>query len=150
MAAIKGEIKRGILQAIWDAVEDDIAAQEMPSTVPDFQPIIVTLEDGLKAFHRMGFESIKSGRLSIGSSGLSHEVKWAAPAMWRGFSQEEVFSLAQELREVHADALITLSAQGIGSPTQTQIFNTMMADDRLQTVTSTYRDHTMIRWNQRF
>src|SRR5437762_10750410 len=98
----------------------------------------------------MGFEAVKSGRLSIGSAGLGHEVKFAVPNVWRGFSQEEVFGLAQELREIHDAALITLSANGNGSPTQLQILRVMMSDDRLQTVTSTQKDFTLLRWHQGF
>ncbi len=145
MAQLRAELKRAFLQSIYDAVADGVAESMFPSTIPDFSPVIVTLEDGLKAFGRMGFEALKSGKLSLGATGMDHEVRWAAPQQWRAFSQDEVMSLAQELREVHAAALVTLSDAGTPSPTQTQILATMMADDRLLTVTSIQKDFSLIR-----
>ena len=150
MAQLRAELKRSFLQSIADAVNDQIAVAEFPSTVPDLTPIIVSLEDGLKAFQRMQFEALKSGRLSLGSSGLDHEVRWAAPQQWRSFTQDEVMALAQELREIHSDALIKLSANGNGSPTGQQILAAMFADDRLQSVSSINKDFTLLRWNQRY
>src|SRR5436190_8763373 len=151
MAALKAELKRSFLQSIADAVEDGIAQQEMPSTVPGQQDApIVTLGAGLKAFQRMGFEALKGGKLSLGSAGFNHEVKWAPPMHWRSFSQDEVFVMAQEFREVFNDAISTLADAGNSSPTDATILATMMADDRLQTVTSQQHDYSMLRRSGRY
>ncbi len=151
MASLRAEIKRAFLQSIYDAVADDIALQEFPSTVPDSANIqITTLVDGLKAFQRTGLEALKGGRLSLGSSGIGHEVRWAPPDIRRSFSQEEVFSLSQELREVYEDALVRLSSIGNNAPNDITILRTMMTDDRLETVTSLQHDFVSLRWGQRY
>lgn len=137
MSAIKAELKRSFLQSIADAVEDNIANAEFPSTVPGANDIpIVSLAGGLKAFQRMQFEALKGGKLSLGSSGFDHEVKWAPPAAWRSFTQDEVMSLAQEFREIFNDTLIVLALGGNTSPNDATILAGMMADERLQSVTS--------------
>ncbi len=145
MANLPAELKRSFLQSIYDAVVGGTANADFVTGTPSDDNVIASLEDGLKAFQRMGFSSLKTGRLSLGSSGLSHEVKWAAPQQWRAFSQEEVGSLAQELREVYNEAVETL-----GSGTDLAILNTMMASDRMQSISSIQHDYTMLRWGNRF
>lgn len=150
MAELKAQTKRAFLQALYDAVANETARVDLASGAQAADSPIATLLEALTAFQRMGFNSLKGGRLSLGTSGLSHQVQWAPPAQWRAFGQEEVFGMAQEFREVYTDAIVTLSAQGNSSPTDLQILAVMMADDRLTTVTSTQRDFTLLRWNQRY
>jgi hypothetical protein len=104
----------------------------------------------MKAFQRQGFNALKSGRLSLGSTGLGQEVRWAPPLVWRSFTQEDVFGFAQEMREVYNDAVTNLSGQGNTDPDDPTIFAVMMADDRFQTVTSLQRDFTTLRWVGRY
>lgn len=150
MASLKAETKRAFLQAIFDAVEADVARVDLASGAQAADAPIATLLEALKAFQRMGFNALKGGRLSMGTSGLGHEVRWAPPMQWRAFGQEEVFGMAQEFREVYADALVTLASQSITEPTDAQILSTMFNDDRMQTITSQQRDFTLLRWNQRY
>lgn len=150
MADLKAQTKRAFLQSLYDAVADETARVDLASGAQAADSPIATLLEALKAFQRMGFNALKGGRLSMGTSGLSHEVRWAPPAQWRAFGQEEVFAMAQEFREVYTDAVVTLSAQSITEPTDLQILSVMLSDDRLTTVTSTQRDMTLLRWNQRF
>jgi hypothetical protein len=82
-------------------------------------------------------------------TGAGKAVQFALPQIWQSFQQDEFFALTEELEQVYSDALVTLSAQGIGSPTDAQIFTVMAADDRLQTITSVQKDYTTLRWPTR-
>ncbi len=151
MASLKAETKRAFLQSLYDAVVDETARVDLASGAQVADTPIVTLEEALKAFQRMGFNALKNGKLSLGSSGLGHEVRFAAPPQiegFRAFGQVEVYGLAQEFREVYADARVTLAAQGNTEPDDATIFSVMMSDDRLQTVTSLQRDFLLLRWGQ--
>src|SRR5213075_2766984 len=153
MAALKAETKRAFLQSLFDAVEDETARVDLASGAQVADVPIVTLNEALKAFQRMGFNALKNSKLSMGTSGLGHEVRWASPPQldgFRAFGQVEVYGMAQEFREVYADALVTLSAQGNDTPDDATIFAVMMSDDRLTTVTSLQKDYTLLRWSQRY
>ncbi len=150
MANLTGEFKRAMLQSIYDAVVKGFANEVLTTgTSLDAEPAI-TLEDGLIFFQQRGFNANKDGKNVIGTAGVGHEAKWAAPAQWRDLSPDEVFSLAQEFREVYDEAIMTLQAQGFTTMTDLQIKVVMMDNDRLQSVTSTQRDFTLLRWNQRY
>ena len=141
MATIKAAIKRGLLQYLYDGVQlttlaDDLGIQGMH---------ILTLADALMYFQRFVAQEMQSGKVSTGSSGLGHGVQWEVMAQWRSFDPVELFAAVQEMREVYGDGLITLSAKSINSPTDYQILAVMLADDRLQTITRTQVDYTLIR-----
>ncbi len=148
MANIRAQLKRAFLQSLYDSVTENTAAEDLQSG--DTVPTVVTLEDALKAFQRLGFQGLKNGRFTILSSGFSHEVRFAMPDNMLAFSQDEAFSMAQEFREVYADSLARLVAAGNATPADAQVLAAMFADDRLQSVTSTVRDHSQLRWNGRF
>ena len=148
MAQLRAELKRAFLQSLYDAVQSGTASDDLISG--DNAPVVVSLEDALKAFQKMGFAALKDGRLSIQSSGFAHSISFSAPQQWRAFSQEEVFAMAQEFREVYNDAKLRLIAAGNATPVDLELLQSMMADDRLQSVSSLQRDHTMLRWNARY
>ena len=150
MSDIKSATKRAFLQSLFDAIANNTATVDLASGSQAVDAAVITLLDALKAFQRMGFNALKNGRLSLGSSGLGHDVRWAPPMQWRSFGQEEVFGMAQEFREVYNDAIITLAGQGNSSPNDATILSVMMSDDRMQTVTSLQRDFVLLRWNQRY
>jgi hypothetical protein len=150
MADLKAQQKRAFLQSLYDAIVNDTATIDLSSGIETNEPPIITFIDALQAFQRLGFNALKFGKLSMGTSGLGHEVRWCPPQQWRAFSQEEVFALAQEFREVYADALVTLAEAGNSSPNDATILATMFADDRMQTVTSLQHDFSLLRWNQRY
>lgn len=143
MANLRAEIKRAFLQSIFDAVQNDVAQRDFVTGTPTDDIPVISLEDGLKAFQREHFATLHRGLLSLGSAGIGHEVKWSPPEVWKDFDQTTMFSLAQEFREVYNDVVATGSFVS-----DLAILNAMMADDRMQTVTSLQRDFTMLRWNQ--
>jgi hypothetical protein len=149
MANIRGELKRAFLQSLFDAVVDGNASVDLASGVDANLVQVLTFESALKAFQRLQFNSLKEGKLTIMNSGMEHEIRFAGPDILRAMSQEEVFSMAQEFREVFDDSLVTLSAAGDSDPDDRTILRAMMANDRLQSVTSTQRDFSMLRFNSR-
>jgi hypothetical protein len=144
MAQLRAELKRSFLQSLYDSVVDGTASEDLVSD--DVSRSVFTLEAALKAFQRMGFNSLKTGTLIVGSSGYAHETRLATPDIMRSFSQEEIFSLAQEYREVYTEARAALVAAGDASPTDAEIFAEMMANDRLQAASFTQTDHTGLRF----
>jgi hypothetical protein len=150
VANLRGELKRAFLQSLFDAVVDGYASVDLASGVSQDLVKVLTFEAALKAFQRLGFNSLKSGKLSIGTSGMNHEIRFAAPDAMLSFRQDEVFAMAQEFREVFADAKLTLAAGGDDEPDDAAILRTMLAHDRLQSVDSTYRDFTMARCGNRY
>ncbi len=145
MANLRGEVKRAFLQSLYDAVVDGNASVDLASGVDANLVQVLTLESAMKAFQRLGFNQLKEGKISVGSSGMGHEISFAAPSAWQSLTQEEVFSLAQELREVFDDALVDLDASGDDNPDDRTILRAMMLNDRLQSATSTMRDFSMLR-----
>ena len=145
MAEIRAQLKRAFLQSIADAVSAHTAKRDFPSGSRTDAPV-VTLLEGLKAFQRMGFSSIKQGKLSVGSAGFGHDVSWAMPSSWRSFSQESVFEMAQEFRELYNSAILTLTLAGTPQPFNDEsILAIMMDSDELQSCTSTQKDFTGLR-----
>src|ERR1044071_3626475 len=134
MAVLRAEIKRGFLRSLFRQSEANA----------------VTLEAALGAFQDQGFKAIKAGKLVIASSGAGHSVQFAVPDAWRSFSQEEVFSLSEELFQVFDDAKAMLIANGTAEPDDDSIYTAMTADDRLQTVTSLQKDNSPLRFPARY
>ena len=148
MAALKAELKRAFLQSIYDAYKAETLLADLTGDTEG--PSIVTFEDALKAFQHYCFGNVKDGKTLFQTSGLGHETRWALPMVWRSFSEDEVFGMAQEFREVYDEAIVTLADAGNIHPNDSAILATMMANDKMQTVTSQQRDFTLLRWNQRY
>jgi hypothetical protein len=139
---IKAQVKRGLLQYLWDGVTLTTLANDLG--LQGLSAPISTLNDALMWYQRFVAVDIQSGKTSVGSSGVGSSVHYNPWNRDRAYTQEELFAASQELREVYADAITTLSSSNL--PTNDlSIFNAMMADDRMQTVTSTQRDYTIIR-----
>lgn len=150
MANLRGEVKRAFLQSLYDAVVDGNASVDLASGVDANLVQVLTFEAALKAFQRIGFNQLKEGKLTVQNSGMGHDISFAAPDIWRSLNQEELFSLAQEFREVFDDALLTLEVSGDDNPDDRTILRAMMANDRLQSVTSTMRDFSTMRMGGRY
>lgn len=151
MAQIRAQQKRSLLQWIYDSVV---------TTNPNGVPLLVDrlgivlaagesspitdLQSGLMWFQGYLMNDLSSGKLIVGSSGYQHQTKYAEPAVWRAFTQEALMELAQEFREIYNDAVVTLTTNSC-SINDINILRTMMADDRLQTVTKLQSDYTLIR-----
>jgi hypothetical protein len=109
----------------------------------------VPLPDALNTFQLGIFGNVQSGRLisSVGASGKSTAFKTPA----NDFSEDELFDLAEQFQAILNDAFATLQANNVALPQdvvdQNQLlFNTMLEDDRLATITSKRTDFTLIRF----
>ena len=83
------------------------------------------------------------------TSQAGHSVHYTKPEIWHSYSPAEMFSLAEEFQQVYLDAVSTLASNGNGSPDDPTIFNMMMEDDRMQTITEVYHDYTTLNWPTR-
>ena len=61
--------------------------------------------------------------------------------IWQSMSQDQVFEMAEEFIEIYTDAVAALG----GGAEDFEILARMLADDRLQSVTSLQKDYTAIR-----
>lgn len=147
MATVKAQLKRGLLQWIYDALILGTIVDDLGITVPPGVTFsITTLEQALIWFQRSLAPEIRTGKITTGSTGYQHGTTFAQPSVWRSLTPDELFAAAQEFREVYKDAVITATAaQAPSAVTDSCILAAMMADDRLQTVTRTQSDYTLIR-----
>jgi len=145
MAAIQAEIKRGVLRSLYR-----MSKQGNPATLtPAGATVGSSLATFLDAFQDQNFAAVQSGRFIIATAGVGRSSTFQTPQIWQSFTPEQIFSLAEELEAVYADAKTTLATAGNNSPTDDQIFNVMMDDDRLQTITWTQKDYSTLRWPTR-
>ena len=113
-------------------------------------PSAATLKETLLAFLDGGFDAIKSGRLIVNSSGTGSSVSFEIPSILRGFSQDEVFGLAEQLVEIYEETTSSLSIAADVQDTGDQdsdIFAAMMADDRMQSITRVRDSFTLLNLN---
>lgn len=130
MARIPAEIKRGLLQFLADQAQDSG----------------ITLLAALKAYSKARFEEIQSGRFVVSTSGNGSSVSFYTAPVGMPLQPDQFAAVAQEFREVFTTALATLQTAGTANPTDAQLLSTMLADDRLQTVTEARLDVTLMRW----
>ena|SRR6266581_7535427 len=135
---LKAALKRSFLRSLMVSVQQQTAAIDLNSDNEIF-----TLSGAIDAFLLLGFRDLSRGKSTIGTLGFQHESRFAVPEKWRAFNPEDLMEFQGELRELYDDALVTL---GTGSHSDTEIFNTMLADDRMQTITSTQKDWTVARF----
>jgi hypothetical protein len=134
MAQVRGQLKRAFLNGLY-------------LSLPDATP----LQDGLNAFLLSSFNGVKTGRLIEATSQNGHSVKFRVPVLGEHFRQEDVVELAQELREVYTTALVTLNiADNSAGNSDPQVLAQMLVDDRMQGVTETQKDYTLINYPNRF
>lgn len=133
MAQVRGQLKRAILNSLY---------RQATNTV--------TLLSILQAYQDALVMGVKGGRVIEATSQAGHSTKFRTPNPGEHFRPEDMGELTQELLEVYNDGLVTLSAQGNATPTDTQIVAVMLADDRLASITTTRSDFSLIRYPNRF
>lgn len=95
---------------------------------------------------------IQYGKLIEVTSQNGHSTKFRVPVPGEYFSQTDVAELSQEFLEVYDSAVCTLASQVPPVVSVTpgdidgQIFTTMLADDRLQGISSLRHDYTLTGW----
>jgi hypothetical protein len=136
MAQIRAALKRSILNSLARQAANGIN--------------VAPLSDALNAYQDALVSGVKSGRIVEAHTGAGKAVKFRTPVIGDHFRQDDVCEMSQEFLEIYADSVAALAVAGNNSPNDTQILTAMMADDRLQSVTSTRRDYTLMNYPSRF
>ena len=126
MARLPAEFKKGL----FDWISDSVEAGTYPSIL-----------EAIKAQTLAQAPVVRGGQTVLSASGNGYSTTFAIPG---SYSPQELFSFWTELRDIYNDALSTLSANSL-SATHDNVRDTMRADDRLQTVTRTHGDYTLLR-----
>ena len=134
MAQIRAQLKRGVLNSL--------ARQAATAKV--------TLLNALNAYQDALIAGVKAGRTIEVSSGAGHMSKFRTPFLGEHFRPEDMAELTQEFVEVYSDSLGVLATGGNSSPTDAQVLATMLIDDRMQSVTRTRVDYTIINYPSRY
>lgn len=136
MVYIQAAIKRGFLRQIYEQAKAATAY----------------LGDALLAFQGSVFTpAFKTGRILVNTSGSGQSASFEVPQIGKQYSQDQIFALSEELLEIYSDAVAQLQAETpsfnpTASPANQQtVFDTMMADDRLQGVRTQMGDFTGLR-----
>lgn len=124
MAQLQAELKRAILDEIWEG-----------SGSGD------TLADVIKAFKSAKWDSISSGRLIIATSGNNYSVSFSED-MQRKLGPDQMFMLGQEFKEVYDVAVAALGTAGT-TVTDEATFTTMLG--LMPTVTECGSDRLLMR-----
>jgi len=130
VVAIQASIRRGFLRSLYNQAVANAAS----------------LQEALQGFQDSCFTGVKTGRILVNSSGTGSSVSFEIPGIVRGYTQEQVFGLAQDFREIYTDAVAALSAAGADG-SDTSIFAAMMADDRMQSITRVRDSFTLLNLN---
>lgn len=132
MVYLQAAIKKAFLRCIWNSGQNTA----------------LTLLDMLTAFQMNGFSAIKTGRLITSTSGGGYSTSFQAPAIAAQFKQEQVFALSEEFFGLYYNAINTLSQEipPVTSPSDEQIWDTMMESDALVGYRTVATDVTMIRY----
>jgi hypothetical protein len=109
----------------------------------------LTLFAVLESFQDADFAAVKSGKLITATSSEGINVQYAAPSLFTTFTQDQVFSLSEELIALYESVVADLAAVGNNSPTDADIFNRMIASNALATVTEEYSSYTTAFWQGR-
>lgn len=140
VSQIRGQLKRGFLTSIWNQL-------------PDATPFI----DGLNAYLTACLTgSIQYGKLIEVTSQNGHSTKFRVPVPGEYFSQTDVAELSMEFIEVYNSAVGTLASQvpPVVSVTpgdiDSQILAVMLADDRLQGISSVRHDYTLVNFPSQY
>lgn len=131
MARIAADIKRGFLRSI---LRDAQAASPQ-----------ITLAAALGAFQAAAYNNTKSGRVIVSTSGNGKSVTFNMPQIGLQLMQDELMALTEEYFAVYADALVSLNVAGTNPTGDPAIFAQMLLDDRMQSITETRMDFTLIR-----
>jgi hypothetical protein len=132
VAQLQAQLKRGILDELWYAVPEELKDGALEATI--------------RAFKSARWDAIKTGTFVVSTSGGGYSVSFSMPELFRQLGPDQFFMLGQEFLDVMADAKVTVANAG-QEVTDANVFDTMMADDRLQPgCRTTLGDFTMQRW----
>ena len=131
MAQLQAQLKRGILDELWNAVP--VKADEG------------ALEAAIRGFKSARFEAIQTGTYIVNTSGGGYSVSFAAPELFRQLGPDQFFMLGMEFLDILTDAITTLAANNI-TATNEALFACMMADDRLTGSRIQMGDFSLQRW----
>jgi hypothetical protein len=132
VATIAAQIKRGFLNTLY---RQATAGTQLIDILNEFQDYCFSPE-------------LKRGRLIQSSSGNQHSTSFQQFSTAFQLSQEQIFSLSQELIEVYGDSVAGLQAATppIPEPTDDQIAAAMLQDDRLTSIRAFQTDYTATRF----
>lgn len=103
----------------------------------------------LKAHYSRAFSSNWNGKQVVATSGNGRSVSYITPDFFKTLTQDEVRRMWVQLLAIYNSALSTL---GIAQPADADltqdksILQTMLADDRMQEITTVQDDFTVIRY----
>jgi hypothetical protein len=137
-ANIRAGLKRSILSSLARQ-----AANSSQDTSGNLLPALEAYQDALVS-------GVQGGYIYESTSQSGHSTKFRMPVIGQHFSPEDVVELAQDFIEIYNDALVTLSTAGNTSPDDPTILACMLADGRLESVTTTMTDYTLMNWPTRF
>ena len=127
MAQIQAELKRAILDELWNAVPQNSAA---------------TLEEIIRKFKSGMWPNIKNGSFVNATSANGNQVSREIPAYVRQLSPDQFFMLGQEFLELQTLAISTLG----GTPDDDAVYSEMQSSDSMQTVRRIGGDYTGLRF----
>jgi archaellum biogenesis protein FlaJ (TadC family) len=131
MVRIQSEIKRALLRSLWSCAKKTQGAK---------------LRSALESYQNSQFSSLKSGRIIVNNSANGHSTSIEVAPQWRQLSQESVLALSELFINVYDDSVVVAAQNSISNPSEDQLLAIMMADDRLQGVTSESLDITGLRY----
>jgi hypothetical protein len=136
-ANIRAGLKRSILNSIARQ-----AADSSQNASGNLLPALESYQDALVC-------GIKGGRLVESTSQNGHMTKFRVPVIGDHFRQEDIVEMAEDFIEIYNDSLTVLATAGNTSPDDPTILTAMLADDRLQSVTTTRTDYTLMNFPTR-
>ncbi len=132
MAQLQAQFKRGCLRSLFRAASTQA----------------LTLYNALTNYQDSLFAIVQKGRTIGSTASNGHSLSFKMPPVFDQLTQDQAFQLSEEFLAIYTDALTVLNLSAIPAD-QTQdnnIFNTMLADDRLQSITHYGTDYTAIRF----
>lgn len=129
MAQLQAELKRAILDEIWEISADG-----------------AVLADVIKAFKSARWDPISSGRLILSTSGNSYSVTFSED-LQRKLGPDQMFMLGQEFKEAYSDSVDSLTQLGTAI-TDDAVFTLMMG--LFDTVREVGTDRTLLRMGGSF
>jgi hypothetical protein len=125
MATLAAELKRAILDELWYTAPEGVG-----------------LEACIRAYKSSRFADVKTGRFVTNTSGGGYAVSFNVPEIVRQLTPEQLLMLCQEYLELLDSCRVILG----GTPSDDDLFQSMMQQDQMQTVRELQRDYTCLRW----
>ncbi len=107
-----------------------------------------TLWDALNDFQSACMDPVRTGQIALSISGGGYSTNLKLPSSISQLTEEELLGLSEQFILIYQNAILTLAAENvpITSPTDAQIFATMLDADDLTTCRQTVHDITLIRY----